>query len=88
MIADARAGRFARTLGIDPDRLARLPKRSRAYNRLVGDAAFRTYIRQDLEDFQRQYRQFAVELAGLELAPGPGPGRRGSFRVAKHTANP
>ncbi len=88
LIADARAGRFARTLGIDPARLARLPKRSRAYNRLVGDAAFGTYISGDLARFARRYRQFAVELAGLERARSPGRAPAGSFHVANRSAKP
>jgi hypothetical protein len=65
LLADAQAGRLDQTLDLPPGLLARLPRKSRAYNQRVGPAAFARYISDDLDAFQKRYRRFAADLVDL-----------------------
>ncbi|MFP4356170.1 MAG: hypothetical protein ACLFUJ_13695 [Phycisphaerae bacterium] len=89
LLADAQNGTLTDDLQIDQALLAKLPPRSRAYNRLVGLAAFRHYISDDIESFQARYRAYAaqrVEMgtsARAEILPIPG-----RFDIATRPAAP
>ncbi|HOF19443.1 MAG TPA: DUF1570 domain-containing protein, partial [Phycisphaerae bacterium] len=60
LIRDAEKGRFALT-NSDGEAL----NGGRLYNRLVSEPLFRSYISDDLDAFDREFRAFALELAKL-----------------------
>ena len=63
MIADARDGRIAGELGINAIELRLLKTDPRKYNSKLSPKFFRRYITQDLAAFEREYTQYAHELA-------------------------
>jgi hypothetical protein len=65
LLADAEAGRLHRALDLPPEAIAKLRRRPTIYNRTVSRPLFEHYITDDLDAFERQYRDYAVKLAGL-----------------------
>jgi hypothetical protein len=66
MLADARDGKFNEALGLPPEALPKLRTMGREYNRHVSRPLFAHYITDDLETFDREYKAFARDLAGLD----------------------
>ncbi len=64
MIEDAERGGFREELDIPPEQWRTL--RGRRYNRVVSAPLFRHYITDDLDDFDRQFEDFARRFAGLK----------------------
>jgi len=65
LLADAEAGRVAQVLKIDPEVMAELKHRGRAYNRLLSEPVFCHYITDDLDGFNREALAFARRYVGL-----------------------
>jgi hypothetical protein len=65
LVADAAAGRLHVALNMTAEQLKQLHRKGRLYTRLVGEPLFRYYFTDDTEGFEREFRQFALRLAGF-----------------------
>jgi hypothetical protein len=65
MLNDAAAGTMVDQIGIPSSELP--PGQGRAFNRMISVPAFRHYITDDLEAFEKEWLAYAKKLAGLGL---------------------
>jgi hypothetical protein len=61
LVADAEAGRLHEALGISAADMARLQRRPRSYNRLIGRRVLEAYFG-DVDTLSERWRRFATEL--------------------------
>jgi hypothetical protein len=66
MLTDAVTGQFHVPMKVPAPAMEQLKAYGRAYNRTVSEPLFRYYISADLNEFDRQYTDFARKLAKLE----------------------
>lgn len=66
MLADAEAGNFHKAFGVPPHAMEKLRARGRIYNRAVSEKLFRYYITNDLDNFERDFYEFAKKLTALQ----------------------
>ena len=65
LMRDAQAGQLRQALGMQENNWTALKLSGRAYNSMLGEPLFKHYITQDLDKFEREYRQFCQTLARL-----------------------
>ncbi len=66
MISDAHQGSMHQAIGVPASAMAELRKRGRLYNRTISQPVFQYYITGDLDKFEREFRDYARQLADLE----------------------
>jgi hypothetical protein len=66
LLSDAEQGKIGEAINLSPQQMDDLARTGRNYNRVIGGPVFKAYIAQDLKEFDREFRPFAVNLAGLK----------------------
>jgi hypothetical protein len=66
LLADAEQGKLGEAIKLSRQQMDELARTGRNYNRIIGGPAFKAYISQDFKEFDREFRPFAAQLAGLK----------------------
>jgi hypothetical protein len=66
LLADAEQGKLGEAIHLSPQQMDDLVKTGRNYNRVIGGPVFKAYISQDFKEFDKEFRPFAAQLAGLK----------------------